>query len=297
MPILVDFSNVYISAVHAFTSDFKRGESTVKMGQIVRHVTLNSLLGYKNQWGTKCGNLIICCDGRANWRYEVFPYYKGLRKTNREDSDTDWPSIFAILGDFKQELDSIFPYKVLVEDKAEGDDIIFTLADYFAENEFIEEGLYTSPQKVMAISADHDFLQLYKHKNYAQWSTKTKKIIPKPPSTFLVEKIITGDEGDGCPSVLMPDDFLVDKAKYGRAKPVTKKIIEHYSTLSNLTEEELARYRRNEQLISAECVPPEVRDKILEKYKIASDKPDRQAMFEYFVHHKLRQLMPKVTDF
>jgi len=201
------------------------------------------------------------------------------------------------MSDVKMELAVMFPYKVIQEDKAEGDDVIFVLSDHFAEHDFVKEGLEESPQKVMAISSDHDFLQLYKHKNYAQWSPRVKKVIPKPLKTFLVEKIITGDEGDGVPSVLMADDFCMDKARYGRAKPITKKVIDKYSDPSNLNEEELARYKRNEVLISAEYVPHDVRDRILHLYKIAPDKADRNAIFEYCIKHNLRQLTPRVTEF
>lgn len=294
---MIDLSNIFIASVTAFNEDFKKGESTTKMGQIARHIFLNSILSYKKMWGGKCGNIIICCDGKHNWRKDVFPPYKGVRKANREASDTDWLSIFSILNEIKIELASIFPYKVIQADKAEGDDVIFTLSDYFAENEFVVYGLEESPQHVMNISSDHDFLQQYKHKNYAQWSPRIKKVIPRPPKTFLIEKIITGDEGDGIPSVLMTDDFCMDKSKYGRALPITKKVIEKYSNLSNLNEFELARYKRNEQLISSEYVPHDIRDRIIRLYKMAPDKADRQAIFEYCIKYNLRQHTPRVAEF
>jgi hypothetical protein len=295
--VLIDYSNVFIASVTAFTNDFKKGEPTEKMGQIARHIFLTSLLGYKKAWGSKCGNLVIACDGKANWRKTVFPQYKGMRKAKREESDTDWGSIFSILGDVKLELATMFPYKVLQDDQAEGDDIIFILSDYFAENDFVQDGLEESAQRVMNISSDHDFLQQYKHKNYAQWSPRVKKVVPKPVSTFLVDKIIAGDEGDGVPSVLMPDDFLINRDKYGRAIPVTKKVVEKFSNLSILSEAELARYKRNEVLISSAFVPTDLRDRVIAQYKMAPDKADRNAIFEYCIKHKLRQLTPRVAEF
>jgi len=297
MPILLDYSNIFIASVTAFGSDFKKGAPISKMESIARHVFLTSLLGYKKTWGDKCGNIVVCCDGKNNWRKDIFPYYKGLRGKNREESELDWNSIFAIMGDIKMELAMLFPYKVIQEDKAEGDDVIFVLSDYFAANDLIQEGLEESPQKVINISSDHDFLQQHKHKNYAQWSPMTKKVIPKPPKTFLVDKIISGDDGDGVPSVLMFDDFCMDKAKYGRAKPITKKIIDKYSDHANLNEAELARYKRNEVLISSAYVPTDVRDRILAQYKLAPDKANRQGIFDLLVRHQLRQLMPRVTEF
>jgi hypothetical protein len=298
MPVLVDYSNVFIASVTAFSQDFRKGESTEKMGQIARHIFLTSLLGYKKAWSEKCGSIIIACDGKANWRKDVFPYYKGMRKSKREESDTDWSSIFSIMAEVKIELAMMFPYKVLQDEKAEGDDIIFILSDYFAENDFVQDGLEESAQRVMNISSDHDFLQQYKHRNYAQWSPRVKKVIPKPPSTFLVEKIIAGDEGDGCPSVLMPDDFLMDREKYGgRAKPVTKKVIEKFSNLSNLNKEELARYKRNEVLISSEHVPVDLRARVIHQYKIAPDVCKRQEILDYTIKYRLRQLTPRVTEF
>jgi hypothetical protein len=283
--------------VTAFPSDFKLGESTEKMGQIARHVFFTTMLGYKRQWSEKCGNIIVACDGKANWRKKVFPHYKGMRKANREESDTDWPSIFSIMHEIKMEMATLFPYKVLQDDEAEGDDIIFTLSDYFAENEFIQDGLEESPQRVMNISADHDFLQQYKHKNYAQWSPRVKKLVPKPDKNFLIEKIIAGDSGDGIPSVVMEDDFFMNKAKYGRAKPVNKAVIKKYSNLSSLTPFELARYKRNEQLISSEFVPTDLRDRIIKQYKMAPDRANRQGIMDLCIKYKLKQILPRVMEF
>lgn len=281
----------------AFGNDFKKGESTVKMGQIARHIFLTSLLGYKKTWSGKCGNIVVCCDGKNNWRKGVFKYYKAARKANREASDMDWHSVFDIMGDLKMELATLFPYKVVQVDEAEGDDIIFVMTKYFQDNELLVQGLEGTPQHVMNISADHDFLQLYKYKNYAQWSPRTKKVIPKPEKTFLIDKIIRGDVGDGVPSVLCEDDFFVSKDKYGRAIPITKKVLEKYSDIKNLNSSELARYKRNEQLISADCVPDDVAAKVVSTYNIAPDKADRNGIFEYCIKNNLRQLTPRVTEF
>jgi hypothetical protein len=297
MSILIDFSNVYVAGIHAMGNEFKQGESKEKMAQVARHLFLNSLLGYKKAWAEKCGNIVICCDGKKNWRKDAFAYYKAARKAGRDASDLDWASIFDIMNDIKMELAKLFPYKVVQADRAEGDDVIFVLAKYFQDNELIVQGLEETPQHIMTISADHDFLQLYKYRNYAQWSPRTKKVISRPESSFLVEKIIRGDAGDGVPSVLCHDDFFVEKDKYGRAVPITKKVITHYSDLKNLNEVELSRYRRNEQLISAEFIPDEVAKNITDIYKMAPDKINRAGIFEYCIKHNLHQLAKRQAEF
>ena len=116
---MLDYSNVSFIKCTGYSSDFKIGASVKNMNKIFRHVMLSDILKLKREWGEKCGDPIICCDSRNYWRKDIFPYYKGLRKKHREDSDTDWKSIFPIMSDFKQELIETFPYKVLEIENAE----------------------------------------------------------------------------------------------------------------------------------------------------------------------------------
>lgn len=297
MPITIDFSNVAIVKCTGFGADFKVGADRAKMGAIFRHVMLKDILMHKKSWGKQCGEVIITCDGRHYWRKEAFQYYKAGRKEAREASDTDWEAIFMIMDEFLDELRATFPYKVIKVDGAECDDVVAVLTKYFDTQELIKNGLEESSQHVMNISTDGDFKQLYKYRHYAQWSPMTKKVVPKPNSSFLVEKIIRGDAGDGVASVLCPDDFYVNKAIYGRAPNVTAKVIEKYSDLSNLNEEELSRYRRNETLISFEKIPLNITKAVLMCYRNQEVVRDKGLILEYVTKHRLRQLTTEINNF
>ena len=296
MPIFIDYSNVSVIKATGYGSDFKKGSSIPNMNKIFRHVMLSDFLKIKKEWSSKCGDIVVACDSKTYWRKSVFPYYKGLRKKNREESDMDWNSIFGIMSDFKAELRECFPYKVLEVDGAEADDVIGVLTKYLHTNEHIEIGLESEAQKVLAVSSDGDFLQLYKYGNYAQWDPIKKHLKSRPESTFLVDKIIRGDQGDGIPSTISEDDFLMEREKYGRAQPVTKKIIEKFSDLSNLSTAELEKYKRNEQLISFDKIPLDIVKPIIMQYR--SQKPVKNpGMILDYVNKNQLKLIDKVTQF
>ena len=90
---------------------------------LVRHMVLNSLRGYKTRFGEKYGQLVLCCDDKQYWRRDIFPYYKANRKKDRKASGYDWHAIFDTIRLVKEEIKENFPYKVIQVDHAEADDI------------------------------------------------------------------------------------------------------------------------------------------------------------------------------
>jgi DNA-directed RNA polymerase subunit F len=278
-------------------SEFHIGADRAKMGFIFRHMMLTDFLKQQRTWGKQCGEIIVACDGENYWRRAVFPNYKHGRAEAREESKTDWSAIFEIMAEFREELKAFFPWKVLRLEGAEADDIVPVLTKYFVTQELVQTGLEESCQHVMNVSSDGDFKQLYKYRHYAQWSPQAKAVIPKPEPTFLVDKIIRGDGGDGIPSVLCPDDFYLNKAVYGRAPSVNAKVIAKYTDLSNLNEEELARYRRNETLISFEKIPLNITKSILLEYRRQEPVRDKGLILEYLNKFRLRQLTEQLNNF
>ena len=89
--ILVDYSQVALSAILTFQRELKGTESEVK--NLIRHVTLSTLKSYKKKYGRECGELVIACDGRKYWRKDIFEHYKASRKKMRDASDLDWKLI------------------------------------------------------------------------------------------------------------------------------------------------------------------------------------------------------------
>ena len=295
--ITLDYNQLLIAACTVFPEDFKKGGDTDKMFSIARHTILGSILSYKRTYGAKYGNVVIACDGRYTWRKKAYQYYKAHRAKNREVSETDWETIFKIADAVRQELIENFPYKVIWVPEAEADDIIAVLAKWTQENELDADGLEETPQKFLNVSADHDFRQLYKYKNYAQWSPIQKKAVTRPEKTFLVEKIIRGDKGDGIPSVLCPDDFFVNDHE-GRAPSVTVKVIDKFMNKpETLTDIEKTRFDRNRMLIDFECIPAEVESKIIEQYTSFEIKGSKSKIFDYCMKHRLKRLMENIQEF
>jgi hypothetical protein len=295
--IAVDFSQILISNCMAHGSDFDKGKDTDKMIQIARHTILTTLLSYKRNFGKKYGQIVICLDGDKYWRKQYFPEYKGHRKKNREESTTDWKAIFAIGDQLKHDLTTVFPFKIVRDSSAEADDVIAILCKYTQENELIQEGLEESVQKFLTISTDDDFRQLFKYKNYAQWSPIKRKALTRPEKNFLIEKIIRGDSGDGVPSVLCPNDFLMNKEAYGRATPITEKVIKKFIDGTSLSEIDRTRLERNTTLIDFDKIPADVEQRVIDTYKASVPVIDKDLVFKYFAKHRCKQLAMDLQDF
>ena len=165
--ILVDYSQVALSAILSFQRELKGTESEVK--NLIRHVTLSTIKSYKKKYGKDYGQIVICCDGRKYWRREFFEHYKAGRKKARDASDLDWGLIFDTLSEMRDDLSKHFPYKVMHIERCEADDIIAALTKWAQENELITEGLIEESQKILILSSDKDFKQLQLHPNVKQW--------------------------------------------------------------------------------------------------------------------------------
>ena len=122
--ILVDMNQISLASVMMHLNITKR--DSVDTG-IVRHMILNSLRMYRQNYFREFGELVICYDSKNYWRREYFPEYKAGRRKSRETSSHDWNDIFECLNTIKSEIRENFPYKVLEVYGAEADDIIASL--------------------------------------------------------------------------------------------------------------------------------------------------------------------------
>ena len=294
MAILIDYSQVVIASCLAFGSDMDKGKDTKKAIDIIRHATLSTLLKYKADYGSKYGEIILCADGGKNWRRDYFPYYKAARKGKREESKTDWKTIFTFASELLEELRTIFPYRAIRVDEAEGDDIVAVLTKYLSENDVVQEGLIETAAPILIVSSDGDFKQLHKFKNVRQWNPLMKKFVSKPEPDFLLEKVIKGDAGDGVPNVLSNDDiFMVE----GRQKPVTAKVMDRFKNQTGLSDVDQRNFQRNRTLIDFDYIPNEVQGKILSVYHEQQPKRDLNAIMNYLMEHRCRLLLNDLQAF
>ena len=277
--ILVDFNQVCISNI---MQDIKNNSDIQE--DLVRHMVLSSLLMYKQKFGKQFGELTICCDSHKSWRKEVFPFYKANRKSYRDNSDFDWKKIFTILNQIRNELKDSFPYRVIEVEGAEADDIIAN----FANN---------SKEPLLILSSDKDFIQLQRNPNVKQFSIIQKKYLNGvDPTTYLKEHIIKGDRGDGIPNILSEDDTFVSGKRQSK---IIKTRLESWIKMDPqefCNDKMFRNYCRNEQLVDLNKTPSDIIDKIVDIYNNYKDN-GRSKLFNYFVKHKLRNLMEHLQEF
>jgi hypothetical protein len=296
--ILVDYSQVALSAILTFQRELKGTESEVK--NLIRHVTLSTLKSYKKKYGKEYGELVICCDGRKYWRRDVFQYYKAGRKKARDASDLDWTLIFDTLSEMRDDISKHFPWKVIHIDRAEADDVIAVMAKWTQSNGFVHQGLVEDPQKVLILSSDGDFIQLQKWANVSQYSPMQKKQI-KATKKELYEKFIThvvkaGD--DGIPNILSPDDIFLQEGV--RQKRISSQRLDDFLDRgfdACRNDDERRNWHRNLQLIDFEFIPEDVAQTIVDAYLNNKPTGDKMSVMNYLIENRCRLLLDELDDF
>ena len=289
--LLIDFTQI---AIGALMSQLHYKSETVDE-KLVRHVILNTLRSYHSRFNEKYGDMVLCCDSKHYWRRDYFPNYKANRKKDREASPYNWNMIFECLNTIRDELKDNFPYKVVNVYGAEADDIIATLVKTAEEN-----------TNTLIVSSDKDFIQLH-GPDVDQYSPVSKKmLVSKDPLEYLREHIIKGDRSDGVPNILSSDDTFVSEK---RQKPMRRTII--VTLMEAMIEYEpetlyqiakcpkdtwIRNWQRNQTLIDLGRIPPEISTEILKEYNDIIPN-DRSKLFNYFIEHKLNDLMQNIGDF
>ena len=254
---------------------------------LIRHIVLNSLRSYTKQFKSKYGNMVICCDSKKYWRRDVFPFYKSNRKKDRDKSDLDWNLIFETLNKIRDELKQNLPYRVIEVEGAEADDIIAVLA-----------GRMSPHEDILILSSDKDFLQLQKYDSVQQYSPILKRFLrTEDPQLFIKEHILKGDRGDGIPNFLSADNTFVTGE---RQKSINKNKMLEWLKLDPsqfCTTETMRRgYSRNKMLVDLDCVPDELKTRIVESYE--NTKPStRMNMLNYLMQNKLKALVEVADEF
>ncbi|CAB4162958.1 Exo 5'-3' exonuclease (including N-terminal domain of PolI) [uncultured Caudovirales phage] len=280
--IIVDFSQVMLSNLMVQIGNHTNAKLEENM---VRHMILNSLRSYKQKFGNEYGEIIIACDNTNYWRKQLFPYYKANRKKSQAASELDWKAIFECMNKIRAELKEFFPYKVLDIESAEADDIISTLV------------FNNTEETILILSGDKDFIQLHSNKNVVQYDPTRKKWVKNSdPERYLDEHILKGDSGDGVPNVLSSDNcFVVGE----RQKPLTQKKMDALIELGldgKFDHPIFRNYWRNKSLIDLSLVPEEIKTKVMESFNSQANR-GKEKLLNYFIQHKLKNLMENIGDF
>ena len=282
--ILLDYSAVAIASI--MISIKMEGEQLSEAFAL--HMIMNSIRTFNKKFSNEYKPMIICCDGKENWRKEVFPFYKYKRRKDKDKSDVDWELIYKCLDYAKEEIRDGFPYLVIEIDNAEADDIIGALAKYATEWK----------EKTVIVSNDKDFVQT--HSDYvSQYRPCESGFMNIPrPDLQLRELIIRGDADDGIPNIKSPDAIFTMEGV--RQKPIFAKDVEkwvHDERLSFLTDETRDNYYRNEMLIDLDFTPNEIREEAINRYLGYNERPNKMKMTRFFMNNRLRNLHEKINDF
>jgi len=278
--IIIDMNQISLASLMMDMN--MRRSNTVDEG-MVRHMILNSIRMYRQQFHNDYGEVVLTYDSKHYWRREIFPQYKAGRKKGRENDKKDWDAIFNCLNKIKAEFRENLPYKYLEVYGAEADDIIATLCKNYSE-------------KIMIISGDKDFIQLQKYPNVEQFSPILKKHVNgHDPNTYIKEHILKGDTSDGIPNVLSPDNTFVDGL---RQRPLGRKKIENWLSkdIDDLNDEVKRNYQRNDKLINLDNVP-EILEKVIMDEFTKAPCGDRSKLLNYFIQSRLKNLTNEIGEF
>ena len=279
--IIIDMNQISLASL---MMDLNMRKSNEVDEGMVRHMILNSIRLYRQQFTKEYGEVILTYDSKHYWRREYFPNYKAGRKKSREKDNKDWDKIFGVLNKIKAEFKDNLPYKYLEVYGAEADDIIATLCKNFQD------------EKIMIVSGDKDFIQLHKYPNVKQYSPILKKYVNgHNPDTYIKEHILKGDTSDGVPNVLSQDNTFIDGI---RQRPLGRKKIETWLDIhiDDLPEEVKRNYQRNDKLINLDNVPEELEKEIMVDFCEAPC-GDRSKLLNYFIQSRLKNLTNEIGEF
>ena len=278
--ILIDYNAIAISNVVTQKLDVDEN--------LIRHMILNSIRMYRAKFRQRFGEVVICMDGRKNWRFDAFPNYKFKRKDARKESKMDWNELFRITNMVLDEIRENFPYKVIEHERCEADDVIAVLCEDTQE--------FGRHQQVLIVSSDKDFVQLQKYDNISQYSPMKKKFIKEDtPRRQLMELIMKGDQADGIPNVLSVDNCFVEGI---RQTPLRKNILDDLIKDPKSHGEEIYRnYLRNKKLIDLSETPETVKEEIIYNYESQKPPTDKKMVFNHLIAKRCRLLLENVEDF
>jgi hypothetical protein len=201
----------------------------------------------------------------------------------------DWKEVFRITNKVRQELEDNFPYKMLVVDRCEADDVIAQLC--------IGNQEFGQVEPILIVSSDKDFGQLQKFSNVKQFSPKLKKFIEvENPRLQLLELILSGDQVDGIPNVLSPDHCMAEGI---RQTPLRQTAIDQLvKDPKSLGEEVYRNFLRNKKLIDLSETPESIKAEIINTINSQGSKPEnRRKVMPYLVANGCLNLLEVVGDF
>lgn len=291
--ILIDLQQLIFAAVMnthfhpAPTLEPGVSEDVDKVG-FIRHLILNSIRNLVKTFTKEYGTPVVVMEGKECWRKHVFPHYKAKRKDQRNALPDHVKELLQASHDIKKELKTSLPYAVVQIDGAEADDVIAVLAK-------------EAQEPVLICSSDKDFLQLHQvHPFVIRQYSPIKRMLIEPEHTAkqsLMEKICTGDAGDGIPNICSPSDTFVKKD--ARQKSFRKARIQEFLITgidSCRDRDERDRFKLNQKLIDFTFIPDPLQTQIRSEYQKCAPSTYNE-FYHYLITNRLSHLASVVDEF
>jgi len=222
---------------------------------------------YYSIFEANASELVFAIDGDKSkiWRKLYWSRYKESRK---KDNKINWSDVFDHYMSFMSELKDNFPFKILRNPNAEGDDIIGTIVQ-------------NSPQKHHIVSVDKDFMQLYEKDRVTIYSPLKQAEMKHPsPEHFIIEQCLLGQSKDDIFNIKTPLDHPQGKRKPGFGPKALEKVVSYgwktWLKDNNLEE----RFEFNRNLMDFKRIPKSLQKSIMNMYKI-KDFPHPDKMYKY----------------
>jgi 5''-3'' exonuclease (including N-terminal domain of PolI) len=255
--LLIDYSGFIYRSLFQLKRDLAISDEQeeIDINVFYRYLKDNLLILIR-QFPLHFHELLLCKDGKFNWRNDVFPYYKQRRKNKKVEDKFDWKNFFIQVEEAEKELVEEIPCRFFYHEQAEGDDLIAIFAEHFFKQE----------EKFTVVSQDKDLTQLihfYKNKQYDPLKEEFVK-----PKMSIIEHIARGDSADGIPNIFGDDDTYLVEGK--RCPSITKKKVEEWESMG-LKEFLLSmkdspywnNVRRNTLLIDLRRIPKEISSDVI----------------------------------
>ena len=184
-----------------------------------------------------------------SFRKALYPEYKSQRAMVKRQFKLQPVKDYIVNVLFKElNIQELYGYKIIKVDGAEGDDVIATALMKLKDD-------YTG---MMLIASDHDFLQIDGLREFDLFGKEAQRDLGGEivsAKDYLLGKILMGDRSDNIKQVLTrcgPKTAL----RWTKDKESLKKVLKEDQSLAT-------RYLLNKKMISFECIPHELSNKIV----------------------------------
>lgn len=261
---LIDANNFFIKNLFAYKSGMRKSERLFeKEEQVIEysHIIGNSLLGLLDKFDGRIG-FILCFDNKT-WRKKYYPDYKGHREY---DDAVDWDVYFRFVDDYCEKMVETHNINVSRIEGSEADDLLYLWSKklnnmghdciIISEDKDLHQLVRNTSNDNFTIVYNNSYKtpKLFKHPNTnldersrklnilntsdALISTRNilKYLITEVDSvedidieSFILKKILIGDDGDNVPAVW---NWEINGKRKRITPSIADKIIKNYKVIN-----------------------------------------------------------------